>query len=140
MDAAKTGNCGEVRSRDIWPRSNSDANSQIGSCQHHIRRNRRSAGYDEEACRVRGQFCLSRINVDIQLSLFTPAQATRPLPVIMELGLSPEAWAAVLKRIPEDQRAGFSGKGPTWQQQVVAKGWGYAILIPATLQPDNGAD
>ena len=73
------------------------------------------------------------INVDIQLSLSTPAQATRPLPVIMEPGPSPEAWAAVLKRIPEDQRAGFTGKGPTWQQQVVAKGWGYAILIPATL-------
>ena len=79
------------------------------------------------------------INVAIQLSLSTPAQATGPVPVIMELGLSPEAWAAILKRIPEDQRAAFTGKGPTWQQQVVAKGWGYAILIPATVQPDNGA-
>ena len=59
--------------------------------------------------------------------------------MIMELGLSPEAWQAILKRIPEDQRAALIGKGPTWQQQVLNKGWGYAILIPATVQADNGA-
>jgi hypothetical protein len=57
----------------------------------------------------------------------------------MELGLSREAWQTILKRIPEDQRAALIGKGPTWQQQVLNKGWGYAILIPATVQTDNGA-
>ena len=37
-------------------------------------------------------------------------------------------------------RGGFSGNnGPTWQQQVLAKGWGYAILIPNSVQADNGA-
>ena len=35
--------------------------------------------------------------------------------------------------------AGFGGGGPTWQQQVLAKGWGYAILIPNSIQADNGA-
>ena len=79
------------------------------------------------------------INVDIQLSLTTPAPATGPVPVIIELGLSLQAWAAIWKRIPEDQRAAFTGKGPTWQQQVIATGWGYAILVPATVQADNGA-
>jgi hypothetical protein len=29
--------------------------------------------------------------------------------------------------------------GPTWQQQVLAKGWGYAILVPVSIQADNGA-
>jgi hypothetical protein len=29
--------------------------------------------------------------------------------------------------------------GPTWQQQVLAKGWGYAILSPNSVQADNGA-
>src|SRR5207237_2439627 len=29
--------------------------------------------------------------------------------------------------------------GPTWQQQVLAKGWGYAILSPNSIQADNGA-
>jgi hypothetical protein len=29
--------------------------------------------------------------------------------------------------------------GPTWQEQVLKKGWGYASLIPVSAQPDNGA-
>ena len=29
--------------------------------------------------------------------------------------------------------------GPTWQQQVLAKGWGYATIYPTTVQADNGA-
>ena len=29
--------------------------------------------------------------------------------------------------------------GPTWQQQVLAKGWGYAELVPTSVQADNGA-
>src|SRR4029078_13073790 len=29
--------------------------------------------------------------------------------------------------------------GPTWQQQVLAKGWGYAILAHTSVQADNGA-
>jgi hypothetical protein len=28
---------------------------------------------------------------------------------------------------------------PTWQQQVLAKGWGYAIISPTSIQADNGA-
>jgi hypothetical protein len=27
---------------------------------------------------------------------------------------------------------------PSWQQQVLAKGWGYAVIIPTTIQADNG--
>jgi len=34
---------------------------------------------------------------------------------------------------------GFGSSGPSWQQQVLAKGWGYAILIPNSIQADNGA-
>ena len=29
--------------------------------------------------------------------------------------------------------------GPSWQQQVLAKGWGYAELAPNSIQADNGA-
>jgi hypothetical protein len=29
--------------------------------------------------------------------------------------------------------------GPTWQQQVLARGWGYAALNPGSIQADNGA-
>jgi hypothetical protein len=78
------------------------------------------------------------IQVDIQLTLSTPASASGPVPVIMELGLSPEALAAMRKRFTEAQWAAFAGNGPPWQQQVLAKGWGYAILIPTSAQADNG--
>jgi hypothetical protein len=36
-------------------------------------------------------------------------------------------------------RAGLGSNGPTWQQQVLARGWGYAMITPTTIQPDNGA-
>lgn len=79
------------------------------------------------------------IHVDIQLTLTTPANAAGPVPVMMEFGLSPEILAAMKKRFTEAQWAAFVGSDPTWQQQVLAKGWGYAVLIPGSVQADNGA-
>jgi hypothetical protein len=72
------------------------------------------------------------IKVDIDLTLTTPTQATRPVPVMMNFGfVFPPGF-----RPP----AGFKPPpGPTWQQQLLAKGWGYAILIPTSAQADNGA-
>jgi hypothetical protein len=75
------------------------------------------------------------INVNIQLALTTPANATAHVPVMMEFGLSPEVAAALAKRFPN----AAPPPGPTWQQQVLAKGWGYAVYIPTSVQPDNGA-
>jgi hypothetical protein len=66
----------------------------------------------------------SPIKVDIQLTLTTPANAKGPVPVMMEFGF------------------GFGGGGTrpgSWQQQVLARGWGYAILSPNSIQADNGA-
>jgi len=77
------------------------------------------------------------IKVDIDLTLSTPASATGPVPVIMEFGFSREFMAQMVKRFP--QFAPKPGDGPTWQQQVLAKGWGYAELIPTSYQADNGA-
>jgi len=75
------------------------------------------------------------VNVDIDLSVTTPANATAPVPLMIELALSPEVVAALTKRFP----ALFaSASGPGWQQQVLAKGWGYATYIPTSVQPDNG--
>jgi hypothetical protein len=70
------------------------------------------------------------ITVDIQLTLTTPAAATRPVPVIMEFGFGGGRGPA--------PRPGARG-GPSWQQQVLAKGWGYAIIVPNSIQADNGA-
>ncbi len=76
------------------------------------------------------------VKVDIQLTLTTPAAASGPVPVMMELSFSPEVMAMIAKRFPEMVAAG--SKGPTWQQQVLAKGWGYAVYIPTSVQADKG--
>ena len=78
-----------------------------------------------------------KIRVNIDLTLTTPADAKGPVPVIMELGFSKEFMAMLMKRFP--QFAAMAGSGPTWQQQVLAKGWGYAEYVPTSVQPDNGA-
>jgi (4-O-methyl)-D-glucuronate---lignin esterase len=67
------------------------------------------------------------ISVDIQLTLATPADAGRPVPVIMEFGFG--GRFGMMRR----------GGGPSWQQQVLAKGWGYAILSAYSIQADYGA-
>jgi hypothetical protein len=36
-------------------------------------------------------------------------------------------------------RFSAAGASPSWQQQVLAKGWGCAIFTPVSVQPDNGA-
>jgi hypothetical protein len=75
------------------------------------------------------------VNVDIDLTLTMPANANGPVPVIMEFSWSPEVLAALAKRFPEMSAA---GSGPSWQQQVLAKGWGYAVYIPTSVQADKG--
>jgi hypothetical protein len=79
------------------------------------------------------------IEVDIDLTLTTPANAAGPVPVIMELAFSREFMAAIVRYIPEMAPGSRANQGPTWQQQVLAKGWGYAELIPTSYQADNGA-
>ena len=66
------------------------------------------------------------INVDIELFLTTKAGA-KGVPVIVEF--FPPEWAA---RIPPQP-------SPSWQEQVIARGWAYAILSPTSIQADNGA-
>src|SRR5207245_1612513 len=73
------------------------------------------------------------IKVDIDLTLTTPADAKGPVPVIMEFGfVFPPGF-----KMPAPP-AGTQPE-PSWQQQLLAKGWGYAILIPTSYQADNGA-
>jgi len=75
------------------------------------------------------------ISVDIQLTLTTPARANGPVPVMMEFGfVFPPGF-----RPPAPPPGVPVATGPTWQQQVLAKGWGYAIIIPTSVQADNGA-
>jgi hypothetical protein len=66
------------------------------------------------------------INVDIELYLTTKV-GEKGVPVVIEF--FPPEWAA---RIPPQP-------SPSWQEQVIARGWAYAILSPTSIQADNGA-
>jgi len=68
------------------------------------------------------------VNVEIKMTLTTPLNISAPVPVIIELSwIMPAGWKA-----PEYE-------GTPWQQQLLEKGWGYALLIPTSFQADNGA-
>jgi hypothetical protein len=73
------------------------------------------------------------IAVDIQLTLTTPNGAAGPAPVIMEFGFSGSRPGGPAGAAPP------VGGAPSWQQQVLARGWGYAIITPNSIQADNGA-
>src|SRR5262249_11478671 len=77
------------------------------------------------------------ISVEIQLSLSTPANAKSPVPVIMAFGGGPIAGRGAPPAVAPEQQGAASG--PSWQAQVLAKGWGFATLNPASIQADNGA-
>ncbi len=87
------------------------------------------------------------ITVDIQVSLSTPRNAGGPVPVIMELGggAAGRAGAVLPGAAPAGappaagRGTGRGPTGPTWQQQVLAKGWGYATIATNSIQADNGA-
>jgi hypothetical protein len=72
--------------------------------------------------------------VDIDLTLTTPANTNKPVPVMMEFGfVFPPGF-----RPPVNPNQPVIEYKP-WQEQLLAKGWGYAILIPTSVQADNGS-
>jgi len=73
------------------------------------------------------------ISVDIEMTLTTPAGAARPVPVMLTFGFNFPAGAGRPGPSPP------ASEGPTWQEQIVSKSWGYAVLYPNTVQADNGA-
>jgi hypothetical protein len=78
-----------------------------------------------------------QITVDIQMTLATPAKASGPVPVVMEFGF---IFPGGGPPRPQGNRPGPPiPRGPSWQQQVLARGWGYAIISPNSIQADNGA-
>jgi hypothetical protein len=100
------------------------------------------------------------ISVKIALTLSTPANATGPVPVIMQFGFGGfggrrfggtngfarggfgDGFGGTNGR-----RGGFGGGGGfggfgggyDWRTNVLAKGWGYAVLNTGSIQADNGA-
>ena len=83
------------------------------------------------------------VEVNIQLTLVTPSNATGPVPVMMQFGYAPGARgrgpAAPAAVTAPPPAAPLPPAAPRWQDQVLAKGWGYASIVPNSIQADNGA-
>lgn len=84
------------------------------------------------------------INVDIQMTLVTPANASGRVPVLMMFGGF--GGSGFPRRpgepAPTNRFAAFGGRtnaGPSSTEQLIAAGWGYATIVPASIQADNGA-
>jgi hypothetical protein len=83
------------------------------------------------------------ISVDIRMTLVTPAAAKGPVPVLMMFG---GFGGSGMPRpadspAPTNSRPEFGGpfKDPPSTEQLLAAGWGYATIIPNSIQADNGA-
>jgi lysophospholipase L1-like esterase len=77
------------------------------------------------------------ISVDIQMVVVTPAWAKKPVPIMMMFGraaLPSEPLPAMYARF-----AAMAGPDPPATVQLIADGWGYAMLNPVSVQADNGA-
>jgi hypothetical protein len=92
------------------------------------------------------------VSVDIRVTLTTPARATGPVPVMLQFSPgsrprppAPAAGAAAPASTPGPRAGTAPGPAatapaaPPWQQQLLAKGWGYAVLDTGSVQADNGA-
>lgn len=80
------------------------------------------------------------INVNIQMTVVTPADAKGPVPVMMMFG-----GALLPGQAPPNSKAGKAtpvpppGSDPPATQQLIADGWGYVSINPTSVQADNGA-
>jgi hypothetical protein len=69
------------------------------------------------------------ITVDIDLTVTTPATASARVPLMMEFFFPPRPGAP----------APPANAGPDWRAQLLQHGWGFALLVPTSVQADNGA-
>src|SRR6476620_3614063 len=89
------------------------------------------------------------ISVEIEMTVVTPAHATKPVPVMMMFG--GRSGMPPAPGTPPPPARGFGpGRGgpggaparpqdPPAIEQLIADGWGYATIAPNSIQADNGA-
>jgi hypothetical protein len=70
------------------------------------------------------------IAVAIEASLTIPANAPHPVPVVLQF---------TFENYPHPANRPAAAAPTEWKQMVLARGWGYALLYPTTIQADNGA-
>lgn len=76
------------------------------------------------------------IKVEIELVLATPAGSHKPVPVVLEFGFI--RWPFGNPPAEPANRL-ISPNEPGWKEQLISRGWGYAVLNPTSIQADNGA-
>ncbi len=83
------------------------------------------------------------INVNLEMTLVTPANVKGRVPVLMMFGGFGGGGFPRRPGEPEptNRFRGFGPpmSGPSSQEMLIAAGWGYATIIPASIQADNGA-
>lgn len=75
------------------------------------------------------------INVDIDMTVVTPEHTPGPVPVMMMFvfgGRRPAPPGAIGSIGPTEDN-------PPAAEQLIADGWGYAQIVPGSIQADNGA-
>jgi lysophospholipase L1-like esterase len=75
------------------------------------------------------------INVDVEMTLVTPGNAKGPVPVMIMF--SSAGLLKFLASHPEFKK--MLGSDPPSTEQLIANGWGYALLDTSSIQADNGA-
>ncbi len=75
------------------------------------------------------------LKVEIELLLATPLNAKNAVPVVMEFGFIRSPFG---NNATAPLGLGASGE-PTWKEQLISRGWGYAIIVPSSIQADIGA-
>jgi lysophospholipase L1-like esterase len=74
------------------------------------------------------------LSVELKMAVVLPADATKPVPVLMMFG-----WG----NMPDEPVPRFPGMtepdAPPSPDQLIASGWGYVSLSTASIQADNGA-
>lgn len=75
------------------------------------------------------------IKVEIELLIAVPSGQEKPVPLVLHYGFIHSPF--------RDNTVSPIGLGsatePTWKEQLIMRGWGYAILVPSSVQADHGA-
>jgi len=81
------------------------------------------------------------MSVAIQMTVVTPADAKRPVPVMMMFGsgVLPQALGGPAPAGRGGPPPTVAGGDPPATEQLIAAGWGFASISPASIQADNGA-
>ncbi|HLO08853.1 MAG TPA: GDSL-type esterase/lipase family protein [Terriglobales bacterium] len=75
------------------------------------------------------------LSVDVKMTLVTPRNAKAPVPVMIMF--SSAAFRQIMASHPEFMK--MRGSDPPAAEQLIADGWGYALLDTGSVQADNGA-